>query len=101
MNITLLTDEDQQTPEMREMGKVARLATNAAKQEIMAWAERFDDDVDKMSMAIVSSIQVAADVIEAAIKLEDSGFAKATLHQTEQTLLPLLEQLAAKLAAKQ
>jgi len=100
MKVELLTDEDQQTPEMREMGKVARLATNAAKKEIIEWAERFDGEVDKLSLAIVASIQIAADTVEAAIKLDDHGFAIATLHQTEQVLLPLLEQLRAKLAVK-
>ena len=100
MGIELIHDERDQTAEMLEMGKVARLATNAAKQEIMGWSERFDDDVDKMSMVIVVSVQVATDVIEAALKLDDHGFGVATLHQTEQTLLPMLDKLRAKLAAE-
>jgi hypothetical protein len=101
MDVDLIHDDEEQTPAMKELGKVGRLATNAAKNEIMAWAERFDSDTDRLSVAIIASVQVATDAIDAAVALDDRGFAEATLHQAEMTLLPAMEKLRAKLATKQ
>lgn len=82
------------------IGKAARLATNEAKNVIMAWADRFDDEDDKLATAIVSSIQVSADVIDVAINIDDDQIASNTLLQIEGVLEPMIAKLREHLAAK-
>lgn len=84
-----------------EMAKVARLATNEAKNAIIEWADRFEDERDCIGIAIIASTNVAKGMIDAAMGLEDRGIAEATLHQIDTLLMPLIDQLRAKLAKQE
>jgi SpoU rRNA methylase family enzyme len=95
VKVTLIHDEGEQTPREIEIGKTARLATNAAKNEIMQWAEQYSSDADKLTVAICASVQVAVDMLDAAQVLDDEGTMMATVHQIDKQLIPALEKLRA------
>ena len=81
------------------MAKTIRLASNEAKKTIVQWAETQPEEEDRLCIAILSSIRVAAETLDAVMAVECCETEARTLRNIDDLLMPKIAALRANVSS--